>query len=70
MKAKLLSMYKHAIASVSIPETLVQKMKAVAKAGYDGIELFENDLTIHSPTRFRDDNLDIEQIENTIAVNY
>ena len=62
-------MYKHAIASVSLPGTLAQKMKAVAKAGYDGIELFENDLTIHSPARFRDDNLDIEQIENTIAVN-
>jgi 4-hydroxyphenylpyruvate dioxygenase len=41
-----MSRYKHAIASVSLPGTLVQKMKAIAKAGYDGIEIFENDLTI------------------------
>jgi 4-hydroxyphenylpyruvate dioxygenase len=41
-----MSRYKHSIASVSLPGTLVQKMKAVAKAGYDGIELFENDLTV------------------------
>jgi 4-hydroxyphenylpyruvate dioxygenase len=41
-----MSRFKHSIASVSLSGTLVQKMKAVAKAGYDGIELFENDLTI------------------------
>jgi 4-hydroxyphenylpyruvate dioxygenase len=38
-------MYKHSIASVSIPGTLQEKMLAIANAGYDGIELFENDLT-------------------------
>jgi 4-hydroxyphenylpyruvate dioxygenase len=41
-----MSRYKHSIASVSLPGTLVQKMNAVAKAGYDGIELFENDFTV------------------------
>jgi 4-hydroxyphenylpyruvate dioxygenase len=50
-----MSLFKHAIASVSLPGTLVQKMKAVAKAGYDGIELFENDVTISDlkPTDIR-----------------
>ena len=38
--------YKHSIASVSLSGTLKEKMKAIAKAGYDGIELFENDLLI------------------------
>ncbi|MCP9755466.1 sugar phosphate isomerase/epimerase and 4-hydroxyphenylpyruvate domain-containing protein [Lacihabitans sp. CCS-44] len=39
-------MFKHSIASVSLPGTLQEKIYAVAKAGYDGIELFENDLTV------------------------
>lgn len=39
-------MFKHSIASVSLPGTLQEKMHAVAKAGYDGFELFENDLTV------------------------
>jgi 4-hydroxyphenylpyruvate dioxygenase len=38
--------YKHSIASVSLSGTLREKMIAVAKAGYDGIELFEPDLTV------------------------
>ncbi|MEO0043722.1 MAG: hypothetical protein RL329_3170, partial [Bacteroidota bacterium] len=38
--------YKHSIASVSLSGTLREKMLAIAKAGYDGIELFENDLTV------------------------
>jgi 4-hydroxyphenylpyruvate dioxygenase len=38
--------FKHGIASVSLPGTLLEKLKAIAKAGYDGIELFENDLTV------------------------
>jgi 4-hydroxyphenylpyruvate dioxygenase len=38
--------HKHSIATVSLSGTLKEKMKAVAKAGYDGIELFENDLLI------------------------
>ncbi|PWK17597.1 4-hydroxyphenylpyruvate dioxygenase [Arcicella aurantiaca] len=37
---------KHSIASVSLSGTLIEKIKAVAKAGYDGIELFENDLLV------------------------
>jgi 4-hydroxyphenylpyruvate dioxygenase len=41
-----MDLFKHGIASVSLPGTLLQKLKAIAKAGYDGIELFENDLTI------------------------
>jgi 4-hydroxyphenylpyruvate dioxygenase len=38
--------FKHSIASVSLSGTLIEKVKAVAKAGYDGIELFENDLLV------------------------
>lgn len=47
--------FKHGIASVSLPGTLAQKMKAIAHAGYDGIELFENDLTVSDlkPTELR-----------------
>jgi 4-hydroxyphenylpyruvate dioxygenase len=45
MIQKLSSMFKHSIASVSLSGTLKEKMFSVAKAGYDGIELFENDLT-------------------------
>jgi 4-hydroxyphenylpyruvate dioxygenase len=41
-----MSLFKHGIASVSLPGTLLEKLKAIAKAGYDGIELFENDLTV------------------------
>jgi 4-hydroxyphenylpyruvate dioxygenase len=43
---KFMSRYKHGIASVSLPGTLAQKMKVIAQAGYDGIEIFENDLTV------------------------
>ncbi|MEY4933677.1 MAG: hypothetical protein RIS64_36 [Bacteroidota bacterium] len=47
--------YKHSIASVSLSGTLREKMIAIAKAGYDGIELFEPDLTISDirPTELR-----------------
>ena len=37
---------KHSIASVSLSGTLREKIKAIAKAGYDGIEIFENDFLI------------------------
>ncbi|MFY7888817.1 MAG: bifunctional sugar phosphate isomerase/epimerase/4-hydroxyphenylpyruvate dioxygenase family protein [Spirosomataceae bacterium] len=37
---------KHSIASVSLSGTLLEKVKAIAKAGYDGVELFENDLLV------------------------
>lgn len=47
--------YKHAIATVSLSGTLPQKMQAIARAGYDGVELFENDLLVSdlSPTELR-----------------
>jgi 4-hydroxyphenylpyruvate dioxygenase len=35
---------KHSIATVSLSGTLTEKVKAIAKAKYDGVELFENDL--------------------------
>ena len=35
---------KHSIATVSLSGTLPEKIKAIAKAQYDGVELFENDL--------------------------
>lgn len=35
---------KHSIATVSLSGTLTEKVKAIAKAQYDGVELFENDL--------------------------
>jgi 4-hydroxyphenylpyruvate dioxygenase len=37
---------KHSIASVSLSGTLIEKVRAIAKAGYDGVELFENDFLI------------------------
>ncbi|QJD79987.1 bifunctional sugar phosphate isomerase/epimerase/4-hydroxyphenylpyruvate dioxygenase family protein [Spirosoma rhododendri] len=45
----------HSIATVSLSGTLLEKTRAIANAGYDGIELFENDLTIStvSPTDYR-----------------
>ncbi len=35
----------HAIATVCMSGTLADKLKAAADAGYDGVEIFENDLT-------------------------
>jgi len=35
---------KHSIATVSLSGTLTEKIKAISKAQYDGVELFENDL--------------------------
>lgn len=35
---------KHSIATVSLSGTLTEKVKAISKAQYDGVELFENDL--------------------------
>ncbi len=32
------------IATVSISGTLVEKLKAISRAGFDGVEIFENDL--------------------------
>ena len=49
--AKQLTMlYKHSIATVSLSGTLSQKMNAIARAGYDGVELFENDLLVSDLT--------------------
>lgn len=39
---------KRSIATVSLSGTLPEKLEAVAAAGFDGIELFENDLLYHS----------------------
>jgi hypothetical protein len=36
---------KRAIATVCMPGTLADKLSAAAEAGYQGIEIFENDLT-------------------------
>ncbi|WP_255526736.1 bifunctional sugar phosphate isomerase/epimerase/4-hydroxyphenylpyruvate dioxygenase family protein [Photobacterium sp. BZF1] len=38
-------MMKYSIATVSLSGTLPQKFEAAAKAGFDGVEIFENDLT-------------------------
>lgn len=35
---------KHSIATVSLSGTLPEKLKAIAAAGFDGVEIFENDL--------------------------
>jgi 4-hydroxyphenylpyruvate dioxygenase len=35
---------KSSIATVSISGTLESKLRAVADAGFDGVEIFENDL--------------------------
>lgn len=37
---------KHSIASVTLPGDIVAKVRAAAAAGFEGIELFENDLTV------------------------
>lgn len=39
---------KRSIATVSLSGTLPEKLEAAAAAGFDGIELFENDLLYHS----------------------
>ena len=36
---------KRAIATVCMPGTLADKLGAAAEAGYQGVEIFENDLT-------------------------
>ena len=38
-------MTKRAIATVCMSGTLADKLAAAAEAGYDGVEIFENDLT-------------------------
>jgi 4-hydroxyphenylpyruvate dioxygenase len=38
-------MMKRAIATVCMPGTLADKLSAAAEAGFDGVEIFENDLT-------------------------
>lgn len=35
---------KHSIATVSLSGTLPEKLKAISAAGFDGVEIFENDL--------------------------
>ncbi|RKP56045.1 bifunctional sugar phosphate isomerase/epimerase/4-hydroxyphenylpyruvate dioxygenase family protein [Pararobbsia silviterrae] len=46
---------KRSIATVSLSGTLEEKLRACANAGYDGIELFENDLlcSVHAPETVR-----------------
>ena len=41
---------RRAIATVSMAGTLAEKLEAAAAAGFDGIELFESDLTYHAGT--------------------
>ena len=43
-------MTRRAIATVCLSGTLEEKLHAAARAGFDGVELFENDL-IGSPLR-------------------
>lgn len=52
---------KHSIATVSLAGTLTQKLEASAVVGYDGIELFETDLTVSdiSPRTLRERALDL-----------
>ncbi len=38
---------KTSIATVSISGDLPEKLNAIAKAGFSGVEIFENDLLIH-----------------------
>ena len=47
---------KHSIATVSLSGTLPEKLKAIAAAGFDGVEIFENDLLYFdgSPKEVRD----------------
>lgn len=55
---------KHSIATVSLSGTLYQKLEAISAAGFDGIELFENDLITspHSPEEIKEycDDLNLE----------
>lgn len=41
---------KHSIATVSMSGTLPEKLQAVAEAGFDGVEIFENDLLYFNGT--------------------
>ena len=36
---------KRAIATVCMPGSLADKLSAASEAGFDGVEIFENDLT-------------------------
>ncbi|MFL5844702.1 MAG: sugar phosphate isomerase/epimerase family protein, partial [Solirubrobacteraceae bacterium] len=47
---------RHAIATVCLSGTLDEKLAAAARAGFDGVELFENDLvgSPWSPAEVRD----------------
>ena len=38
---------QYSIATVCLSGTLRQKIEAIAKAGFQGIEIFENDLITH-----------------------
>ena len=37
---------RKSIATVSLSGSLEQKLQAIAAAGFDGVELFENDLSL------------------------
>ena len=44
---------RHSIATVCLSGTLEEKLRAAAEVGFDGVEVFENDL-IASPLRPRE----------------
>jgi 4-hydroxyphenylpyruvate dioxygenase len=41
---------RKSIATVSVSGTLIEKLEAIASAGFDGVEIFENDLLFHGGT--------------------
>ncbi len=42
---------QRSIATVSLSGTLPDKLEAIAAAGFDGVEIFENDLLYHGGSR-------------------
>ena len=52
---------KTSIATVSINGTLKEKIQAIAKAGFDGVEIFEND--------FLTNNLSPKEVKNLVKDN-
>ena len=47
---------QYSIATVCLSGTLRQKIEAIAKAGFQGIEIFENDLITHEAVRVSYEN--------------
>lgn len=46
---------KRSVATVSVSGTLPEKLRAIAAAGFDGVEIFDNDLVYYpgSPVEIR-----------------